>query len=112
MTTPTEISQYYSLGYNAATQRVTYLFVNPFRTPANAENSVFSDHQRDIPVVITDGTVDIEATDVRVGEVARGVFNKMKIAADSVVPESLNDEAVAAYGVFVAPSPETDEGAE
>jgi hypothetical protein len=108
MTTPTEISQYYSLGYNPATQRVTYLFVNPFRTPDNAENDVFKDHQRDIPVVITDGAVDIDATDVRVGEIARGVFNKMKIAADSVVPESLNDDALAAYGTLVTPPVEED----
>lgn len=107
----TEISQYYSVGFNPTTKRVRYVFVNPFRTPENAEIDAFKDHERDIPVVITEGAVDVEATEVRVGEVARGVFNKMKIAAESNVPDSLDAEAIAAFGEALQPEtqPETSE---
>ena len=103
MSTPTEITQYYSLGYDAKTGQVQYVFVNPFRTPENEDNDDFQDHIRSINVVMDGATVDVEATEVRAGEVARGVFNKMKLKADAYVPEGAEADVIAAFGELPEP---------
>ena len=107
-TGPTEIEQYYSLGYDPHTKQVEYLFVNPFRTPELEDVDAFKDHIRRINVVVNNGAIDIEATERRVEEVARGIFNKMKLAAEGYVPENSNleEEAIAAFGQMIEPRTE------
>lgn len=101
MTTPTEISQYYSLGFNAKTGQVQYVFVNPFRTPELEDHEDFQDHIRGINPVMNGSAIDVEATGQRVIEVARGVFNKMKLKADGYVPEASEAAAIEAFGEYV-----------
>ena len=107
---PTEIEQYYSLGYRNG--KVQYVFVNPFRTEATEDEDAFKDHIRDIPVVMDADGIDEDATMTRIGEVARGVFNKMKIAAEAYVPEGSEDDAIALFGELPESEPEADPAGE
>jgi len=105
-----ELINYYSLGYNPVDGKVSYLFVNPYRTVDNEDSELFRDHFRKVTAIRdSDGVLDLEAIDNIVKGQARGIKIKMKIAAAQYTPEDYDDtEVLTAFGeLYVAPVDET-----
>jgi len=105
-----ELINYYSLGYNPVDGKVSYLFVNPYRTVDTEDSDLFKDHFRTITAIHdSDGVLDLEAIDNIVKGQARGIKIKMQLAAAQYTPEDYDDtEVLTAFGeLYVAPVEET-----
>jgi len=109
-----ETINYYCLGYNPADGKVSYLFVNPYRTADTEDNSLFKDHVRAFPVVMVDGVIDLDANSDIAESLARGVAVKMKISAALYIPEDYDDtDVLVAFGeLYVAPVEDEPEDAD
>lgn len=74
---------------------VTYTYEAPAESETVVSVVFVSDeitHERTVNAVFTDGVYDVEATEIRVKEVARGVEHKIAVGAIKPSTEEVNPE--------------------
>ena len=114
MQMPTPVN-YHSLGYSPKNGKIKYLFVNPYQTLDNMEDSAFGHHERDVsPIYDADGNLNMALTRETVDSLARGIAYKMLLRKNQHDDANRDDESLTAdlaaeYGeLFEMESEEAD----